>query len=495
MGPGPIAATLPGTNIRMSLFVRLVRAQFTFGVIFVSYMVQLALVKAFRRWRHDLETSREESVMPAWLARRQGRVDRKNARRLLAGMLKLGGVYIKLGQVLSTMGGFLPPAYAKELESLQDAVPPHRFDDIERVFVESLNAPPEAFFESIEREPVAAASLGQVHVAYMPDGRKVAVKVLYPGIRGIVRTDLRVVKLMIRVYKWFFPVENIEVVHESLVDLLRRETDYIHEAGCMRRMSANFADDDYMLFPEVIDEVTTQDVLTMTFMEGIKITRLDDIKAEGIDLRKLAERLVKSFYKQVFVDRFFHADPHPGNFLVQAVEGSNDAKIVVLDFGAISEVSKVAVFGMVDVLRGFFEQNDQLALEGIEAIGFVADGGDRALLEQTVKTYFRKLLKLEARTPAALMSANSKELEALADPEIERRELRNLMRSVHYPDGWFYVERASVMMFWLAGQIAPDLDQLQVGFPYVLPLLSERLRSTRPPGPPDSNAQPVAGGE
>ena len=161
---------------------------------------------------------------------------------------------------------------------------------------------------------------------------------------------------------------------------------------------------------------------------------------------------------------------------------------------AISEVSDKTVYGMVDVLRGFFEQNDALVLQGIEAIGFVAEGGDRALLDQTVKTYFRKLLKLEARTPAALMKANAAELEALADPEVERSELRKLMRSVHYPDGWFYVERASIMMFWLAGQIAPDLDQVQVGFPYVLPLLSERLASTRPSSSPDGDTQPGASG-
>jgi predicted unusual protein kinase regulating ubiquinone biosynthesis (AarF/ABC1/UbiB family) len=478
----------------MSLFVRLVRAQLAFGIIFASYMVQLGLVKVFRRWRDDPATGHEESVLPPWLTRRQARLDEKNSKRMLAGMLRQRGVYIKLGQVLSIMGGFLPPPYIKRLETLQDAVPPHPFDEIERVFVESLGAPPAAFFRSIDREPVAAASLGQVHVAYMDDGRKVAVKVLYPGIRDLVRIDMRVIKLMVRVYKWFVPVQNIEAVHGSLLDLLRRETDYLHEAECMRRMSANFADDDHILFPEVIDGVTTRDVLTMSFMEGIKITHLDEIRERGVDLHKLANRLVKSFYKQVFVDRFFHADPHPGNFLVQPVEGSDDAKLVVLDFGAISEVSDKTVFGMVDVLRGFFEQNDALALQGIEAIGFVAEGGDRALLEQTVKTYFQKLLKLEARTPAALMKANAKELEALADPEVERRELRSLMRSVHYPDGWFYVERASVMMFWLAGQIAPDLDQVQVGFPYVLPLLSQRLASSPPPSPPDGGVQPGAGG-
>ena len=478
----------------MTLFIRLVRAQLIFGVIFISYMLQLGLLKVFRRWRLDPQTGHEEPVLPAWLSHRQTRVDEKNSKRMLEGMLKLRGVYIKLGQVLSVMGGFLPAVYIKRLETLQDAVPPHPFDEIEQAFIDSLGARPEAFFDSMDPEPVAAASLGQVHVAYMGDGRKVAVKVLYPGIRDIVRIDMRVIREMVRVYKWFVPVENIEAVHSSLVDLLRRETDYIHEAACMRRMAANFADDDHILFPEVIDQVTTRDVLTMTFMEGVKITRLDEIRARGVDLHKLAERLVKSFYKQIFVDRFFHADPHPGNFLVQPVEGSDDAKIVVLDFGAISEAEERTIFGMVDVLRGFFEQNDALTLRGIEDMGFVAEGGDRALLEQTVKTYFAKLLKLDVRTPAALMKANPKELEALADPEVERRELRALMRSVRYPDGWFYVERASVMMFWLTAQIAPDLDQFQVGFPYVMPLLAQRLATSPPSNSPEGGLQSTASG-
>ena len=476
----------------MSLFIRLVRAQLTFSVIFASYMVQLGLLKVFRRWQVDPETGREESVIPGWLRRRQARVDETNARRLLADILKLRGVYIKLGQVLSIMGGFLPPVYIKRLETLQDAVPPHPFDEIEQAFIDSLGAGPEAYFDSMDPEPVAAASLGQVHVAYMGGDRKVAVKVLYPGIRDVVRIDLKVIGLMVRVYKWFVPVQNIEAVHESLVDLLRRETDYMHEADCMRRMSANFASDDHILFPEVIQEVTTKDVLTMTFMEGIKITRLDDIRDRGVNLHKLGERLVKSFYKQVFIDRFFHADPHPGNFLVQPVEGTDDARLVVLDFGAISEVDEKTVFGMVDILRGFFEQNDELVLRGIDDIGFVAEGGDRALLEQTVKTYFQKLLKLESYAPSTFMNRSSKELEALADPEVARSELRGLMRSVHYPDGWFYVERASVMMFWLAGQIAPDLNQFEIGFPYVLPLLSQRLQKSRPSSPPDDGVQASA---
>ena len=460
----------------MSLFVRLVRALFILGRIFTSYLFQLALLKVFRKWTPDPETGREVADMPAWLVRRQARIDDKNAKRLLAGMLSLRGVYIKLGQVLSVMGGFLPDAYARELESLQDAVPPQPWDVMAKAFEDSLGKPPSAVFKSIEREPLAAASLGQVHVAYSADGAKYAVKVLYPGIRDVVRVDLRVVRLGLRLYRMFVPVQNISAVYDALVDLLERETNYVHEAACMSRMAKNFESEEDILFPEVIAEASSAEVLTMTFMEGIKITRFDEYERLGIDRDAVAERLVKCFYRQLFLDRFFHADPHPGNFLVQAGPTPKTPKIVILDFGAISETPQHVIDGMVDVLRGFFEQNDALVLSGIDTLGFVAPDGDRALLEQTVKTYFAKLLKIQDITAGALMRANSKELEALADPEVARRELRGLMKSVRYPDDWFYVERAAVMSFWLIGQIDPDLDTFQIGFPYVMPLLAQRIQ-------------------
>ena len=454
------------------LLLRLVRALWIFGRIFASYVTHLGVRKLFRRWVRDAD-GREVPRDPAWVRRYRERIDRRNARRLLRGMLSLRGVYIKLGQVLSLMGGFLPPVYGKELESLQDAVPPRPFAELRPSFQRTLGKSPDELYASIDERPLAAASLGQVHRARGNDGRDLAVKVLYPGIREVIAVDLRVVRLAMRAYKLFVPIQGIERVHDALVDLLRRETNYLHEAQCMTRMAANFADEDDVLFPEVVSEATSRDVLTMTFMEGFKITRFDLMEEYGIDRMAVAKRLVTCFYKQLFVDRFFHADPHPGNFLVQPGPAPDQPRLVILDFGAISEVPQQMVDGMIDVLRGFFEGRDDLVLQGIEEIGFVAPDGDRALLEQTVKTYFRKLLKVE-RTAGALMRATEKELEALADPEVERQELRRLMRSVRYPDGWFYVERASVLLFWLAGQIAPDLDTLQVGFPYVLPLLAQR---------------------
>jgi ubiquinone biosynthesis protein len=460
----------------MSLTLRLVRATWLFALIFASYMVQLGLARLFSKVTRDPTSGRERTSLPGWLTDRRERVDTKNAKRLLAGMLKLRGVFIKLGQVLSIMGGFLPRAFTTELESLQDNVPPHPFKDVEEAFQLNMGKSPEACFKSIEREPLAAASLGQVHVAYLASGEKVAVKILYPGIRDVIRVDMKVLGWVVRVYKLFFPFRNLERVHASLVDLLHRETDYIHEADCMDRMAGNFEGETDILFPKVVRELTTKDILTMSFMEGVKITRFDEFERLGINREIVATRLIQSFYKQLFADRFFHADPHPGNFLVQPGDSPDRPKIVVLDFGAISEASENLIDGLLEILQGavLMQDGDQV-VRGFKKMGFVAEDGNKKLLEQTVITYFQKFLRIKDRSPAALVKAERKDLQKLVNPELETQELRELMRSIDYPEGWFYVERAGVLMFWLAARIAPDIDAAMVGLPYVMPILQQRL--------------------
>ncbi len=461
----------------MGLLIRLLISLWLFGRIFLGYMLHFGFARLLTgRWFPGRTSSAQGSVEKRgvrWLATRRARLDEKNAERLLTGMLRLRGVYIKMGQVLSIMGGFLPRVYTKKLELLQDAVPPRPFEEIEKALVQSFGRSAQECFAEITPVPIAAASLGQVHAARLDDGRKVAVKVLYPGIRDVIRVDMKVVRLALRVYQRFVPVQNLEAVHEALVKLLRRETDYIHEGECMSRMAGDFASEPDIVFPEVVSPLTTKDVLTMTFMDGIKITRFEELAEAGVDRKVVGKRLVQCFYKQLFVHRLFHADPHPGNFLVQPGDTPGEPRIVVLDFGAVSEAPSRLIDGLVSVLRGFFEQKDSLVLQGVHQIGFVAPEGDRELLEHTVKNYFSKLLRVENRSVGALMRAPVEELEALADPEVERQKLRTLMKSVRYPEDWFYVERAVILMFWLIGQIDPELDTLQVGFPYVMPLLAK----------------------
>jgi ubiquinone biosynthesis protein len=172
----------------------------------------------------------------------------------------------------------------------------------------------------------------------------------------------------------------------------------------------------------------------------------------------------------LFVDRYFHADPHPGNFLVEKLEGGG-FRVVVLDFGAICEAREDLIDGLLECVQGVFTEDDATTLRGFFKMGFVSEGGNRELIEKTARTYFDKLLKIKDRTPAALMKQRPEDLQKLADPEVERKELQDLMRSVEYPEDWFYVERACVMMFWLCAQIDPNLDTMTAGFPYVMPLV------------------------
>ncbi len=449
----------------MWAFIRLVRASWAFGIILASYLWQLFLRKLFRR--------------AAWVERRWDKLHDRNAIRLYRGCVRLRGVFIKMGQVLSIMGTFLPRPYVRELEKLQDAVPPHRTSTIKKAIEKSLGKSPDVLFSRFSDKAVAAASLGQVHEAETLDGRRVAVKVLYPNVATIIRVDLRVIGWAMKVYKWFVPVGQLDRFLEQLRDMLERETDFQNEAACIKRMSHNFRDDPDVLFPEVVDELSSRNVLTMSFMEGVKISNTTALAELGLEPNAVATKLVQTFYKSVFYDRFFHADPHPGNFFIQRGD-QGQVRLVVLDLGSASEVMPHLVDGMLLVLSGFMSRNDAMLLEGIETMGFVADGGDRNLLERTVKRYFEKLLDLDF---ADLSKIDAAKAEALLDPELKKGELRNLMKSINYPMGWFYVERAALILFGLSAQLAPTLNTVQVGFPYIVRFMAQNPRPRPAPRP------------
>ena len=160
-------------------------------------------------------------------------------------------------------------------------------------------------------------------------------------------------------------------------------------------------------------------------------------------------------------------------------------RLVVLDLGSASEVRENLVNGMLKVLSGFMSRNDVLLMEGIELMGFVAEGGDRALLERTVRHYFEKLLNLDIQDFSRI---DPKEAEKLLDPELKRNDLRALMKSIEYPLGWFYVERAAVILFGLSSQLAPKLNTVMVGFPYVMKLLAQNPMPFTPMARPSEPA-------
>jgi len=436
--------------------IRLIRATRVFAVIFLSYLWSASWA---RLWPSRYGTPDRWRV-----------VHRRNARRMYRGFIRLRGVYIKLGQILSIMGTFLPRAITAELEGLQDEVPAQPYRTIAGSFRKSFGKDPHEVFATFAREPIAAASLGQVHEATSAAGDRLAVKLLYPNVATIIKVDLRVLGWALRVYRAFVPIQQIERVHEQLTDMLGRETDLAHEARCIERMAQNFKGDSDVLFPTVHHQWTSPSVLTMSFMDGVKVTRKDALEKLGLEPQAVATKLTQVFYKQLFADRFFHADPHPGNWFVQrGPEGQ--PRIVVLDLGSASEVTDNLADGMLDILQGLMTRNDDLVVKGIETMGFVAEGGDRQLLERATRKYFEKLLNLNITDFSKLGPDMAKNL---VDVEVKRDELRDLMKSIAYPEGWFYVERAVVIMFGLASQLAPKLNTIHVGFPYIMKFLADR---------------------
>lgn len=464
--------------------IRLLRATRVFAVIFLSYLWQVS-------WAQLWPTRYNKSD-------RWKRVNRRNARRMYKGFVRLRGVYIKLGQILSVMGTFLPREYTEELEALQDDVPPQSYRRIKATFVDSFGKEPSEVFATFNAEPIAAASLGQVHEATNAAGDRLAVKILYPNVATIIKVDLKVLGWALAVYKNFVPIQQISRVHEQLADMLARETDLENEARCVMRMAKNFEGDPDVLFPTVYPAWSSGTVMTMTFMDGVKITKKDALRKLRLDPNDVAKKLIKVFYKQLFIDRFFHADPHPGNFFVQRGP-DGQVRIVVLDLGSATPLTDNLADGMFDILSGLMTRQDDLVVRGIDTMGFMAPSGDRALLERTTRRYFEKLLKINITDFGKIDPSVAHEL---ADHEMKRDELRELMKSIAYPEGWFYVERAAVIMFGLSSTLAPKLNGIHIGFPYITQFIMEKntkrlAEAAAPPAPKDtpSKAEPRASSE
>jgi len=219
------------------------------------------------------------------------RVHRKNARRVLGAIVALQGLFIKVGQLISVMANLLPDAFRKELETLQDSVPPRPFSEIEVRLREELGgrAPGEVFAE-FDPQPVASASIGQVHVARLRTGEKVAVKVQYPGIEAIVATDLRALRRIVTVVSRLLPDWGWKAIHTEVQRMVMAELDYRQEAEAMAEIARNFAGRSDVLIPRVILACSTGRVLTTQWMDGIKIGDVAAIRAAGIDRLQAGRR-------------------------------------------------------------------------------------------------------------------------------------------------------------------------------------------------------------
>ena len=268
---------------------------------------------------------------------------RKRAEILLNKFLSLGPTFIKFGQVLSTRPDALPEAYTETLSKLQDDVPPAPYDEVRKV-LESDIGDPERVFTRFEREPISGASIGQVHVAER-GGERYAVKILRPGVRDRIETDLRVIESTLPLVLRFakegqrFTLSNLA---DQFKEAIREETDYGREARSVEMIRENLSDEPVVV-PRVVDELSSDRVITMEYVEGTKITDVESLRSQNIDPSRVVGDLQRAYIQMILEDGVFHADPHPGNLAV-----TPDGRVVFYDFGIVGRVSDETRDGIFD---------------------------------------------------------------------------------------------------------------------------------------------------
>jgi predicted unusual protein kinase regulating ubiquinone biosynthesis (AarF/ABC1/UbiB family) len=324
--------------------------------------------KAIQLWSRLTSDRRKEQ--------RYRRQDLRAARALYRTSIRLEGLLIKAGQFIATRADILPAEWVDTLSGLHDRVPPRPFPLIRGTVERELGRPLGAMFAEFNPQPLAAASLAQVHEARTIDGRRCAVKVQYPGIEGIIRIDLRNLMLTLRVLARLEPDFDFQVIAREILKYIPMELDFLNEARNIQIVQRNFAERADVIIPEVHHDLTCRRVLTMELVDGIKVTDLEALARAGIDKREVAQKLIEIFTQMILRDGFFHADPHPGNLLVQP-----GPRIVLLDFGLAKDFPPAFRDAMVRLTFAILTTNREAILAAFHDLGFrTRDGSPETLL-------------------------------------------------------------------------------------------------------------------
>jgi len=287
------------------------------------------------------------------------RLDAPRGVRLRMALERLGPIFVKFGQVLSTRRDLLPPDLSDELAKLQDRVPPFPAAQARALVEQAFGRPIEAVFASFEAEPVASASIAQVHFATLKSGREVAVKVLRPGMLAVIDDDLRLLRtLAVWVERLFADGKRLkprEVVAE-FDTYLHDELDLVREAANAAQLRRNMDGLNLVLIPEMVWELCTSGVIVMERMYGVPISQIERLREAGVDIKKLARDGVTIFFTQVFRDGFFHADMHPGNIQV-SLDPKSFGRYIALDFGIIGTLTEVDKEYLAQNFIAFFRRD------------------------------------------------------------------------------------------------------------------------------------------
>lgn len=287
-------------------------------------------------WNSDVFFYTEEKIAGSESEIEQEMLDH-SPDELAADLIKMGPTYVKLGQLLSTRPDLLPPPFLKALATLQDDVGAVEYEEIEKIFKEELGVRISKAFASFEKEPLASASIGQVHRAILHTGKTVAVKIQRPGIRERFIEDLDTLMTISEKIETYSETARNYAVHNVIEELryvLLQELDYTLEAQNLATLKSNMEEFEFISIPAPIVDYCSSKVLTMEFVEGSKITKISPLKRLDISFGPLVDDLVKGYLKQITVDGFAHADPHPGNVYL-----TPENKIALMDLGMVAKFS------------------------------------------------------------------------------------------------------------------------------------------------------------
>ncbi len=299
----------------------------------------------------------------------------------------LGGAMIKAAQFASTRPDLLPAAYIEALSTLQDQAPPLPWPVVERTLVKETGRKLKEVFRAVEPRPMAAASLAQVHRARLKDGRAVALKVRYPQVASLVETDLRALESVFRTISALEPRIRLSPIADYLRWTLPLELDFLREARALRKLREVLEDRDDVLIPEVFEEFSTERLLVMELVEGYKITDREALVSAGIEPRAVAELLNDVYADQIYTRNYLHADPHPGNLLVQNVAGR--PRLVLLDHGLTLPLEPELVEPLAKVVKALPEGDLETATAALAEAGLdVGDDTDLGALLQLVGVLF-----------------------------------------------------------------------------------------------------------
>ncbi|HEY6947493.1 MAG TPA: AarF/UbiB family protein [Gemmatimonadales bacterium] len=377
---------------------------------------------------------------------------RRRAERLTRTLAGLGPTFIKLAQVFSARADILPEPYLGAIGTLTDQVPPLAPGVAEQVIAAELGGDAASVFERFHAEPLAAASLGQVHRAAY-GGREVVVKVLRPGVEDMVRRDLDISFRVLFLVNLLFPNHHTRAISTIVSDFAKRisgELDFREEARNAEILRRNFAQEPRVVIPEVIGALTRRRVLVLEYVEGTRIDRLQDRLASGeLSLDALIATIVEVYIKMMLEDGFFHADPHPGNLLVDA-----RGRLVMLDFGMVLQVERETRARMVRTVAAAVRQDVDGVINGLYELGILDPDVDRG----TVRDAAQELMGVALRDDVS--------------PRQMQRIVEDVLRTFYdwplmLPSDLVYFGRAAVLVEGIGLRYDPDFNTLAAARPVV----------------------------